>query len=167
MYEDVSNRIGKVKGCHVNKLISTCQVLHDAHDEIGQCDARACYQAIVARVKAGLDEVVKNVEVNKLSREVMEPIAATFRTILQLTDMNIRRDLKTFSAIGIAAVPVSFSFYSFMVLYIKKSNFFQTKDSLSDTTKSVDLVDKSNGGQNSLHKLVDRPEDVNRETVIF
>lgn len=159
MYEDVSNSIRKVKGCHVNDLIATCQVLRAVHDEIVQCNARKCYKALVARVKTRLDEVVKNVEGNKCSQEVMEPIAAKFRSILKLSDMIIRRDLKTFSAIGIAAVPVSFSFYSFMV--------FQTKDSLSDTTKSVDLADKSNGGQNSLHKLVDRPEDVNRETVIF
>lgn len=107
LYEDISNSVSKVNGCKRKDLIATCQVLHDVHNEIGQCNARACYTALVTKVKTRLAEVVKNVEGSKCSRRTMEPIAAKFRIVSELSDMDVRKDLKIFSGKHIADVPVN------------------------------------------------------------
>lgn len=111
LYEDVSNTVGKVNGCRKNDLIATCQVLYNVHDEMAQCPKqigakKECHKELVTRVKTRLAEVVKNFEGSKCSRKTMEPLAATFRTILKLSDRKIISELETFSGHVIAAVPV-------------------------------------------------------------
>lgn len=108
LYEDISNSVSKVQGCKRKDLIATCQVLHDVHNEIGQCNSRECYKALVTKVKTILAKVVKNVEGgSRCSLRTMEPIAAKFRIVLKLCDMDVQKDLMIFSGKHIADVPVN------------------------------------------------------------
>lgn len=120
LFKYISYSATMVDGCKKKDLIATCHVSHDAHDEIRRYNERACYETLVPRVTARLAELVRNVEGSTRLRDVMDPIAAIFRIALELPDMDIQKDLETFSVKRIADVPINHTPGSTIVCVVKE-----------------------------------------------